>query len=189
MVAVLVGDMGALAVLDSIRARNSQMDAIRAIAAERIVHGETLALLKPVFGLIDRAAKPRNKLAHCVWGTIPQLPDALLLCEPKAMLKVSRSSLQMDGTRTTEAPTESKISFEHGYKTSNDAALALIKTMRDGTEVWRQADFNRPRALLDASIIALAQLTVAISGDPLTQAAAQARAQLVSHLQKSEAPG
>ncbi|KKC39506.1 hypothetical protein WH87_04740 [Devosia epidermidihirudinis] len=186
MASVLLGDTAALAILDSIRARNSQTDAIKAAAQEKIEHEETRALLNPLFKLIERAARPRNMLAHCMWGTIPQLPDALLLCDPKAMLKASRLLLQTEGTRSTTAPSSIKTEFEHELTGSDAVPLAVTKLVRENTEVWRQADFHLPRKLLDRSIIGLTQLTIAISSDPHSAGAAQARSQLKAHLAETE---
>lgn len=186
MASVLIGDAAALAILDAIRARNSQTDAIKAAAAERIEHQETRDLLKPLFKLIDRAAKPRNELAHSLWGTIPELPDALLVSEPKAMLKASRLLLKSNGERKTEAPTPESLSFEHGIKGDNALALEVMRLMRENTTVWRQPDFDLPRRILDRAIVALTQYTIAVSASPNSTEAVQARATLEHHLQETE---
>lgn len=186
MASVLIGDSAALAMLDSIRARNSQTDAIKAAAKDRIEHAETRELLRPLFKLVDRAAGPRNKLAHCLWGTIPELPDALLLSEPRMMLKASRLILQTTGTRSTDALAPNQVDFEHEYNGSDETSHAIMTLMRDGTEVWRQVDFETPRLLLDRTITALTKFTIAVSADPHSAAAAQARSQLKTHLEETE---
>ncbi len=186
MASVLIGDNSALAILDGIRSRNNQTNAIMAAAKERIQHRETRDLLKPLFKLIDRAAKPRNDFAHCLWGTIPELPNALLLCEPKAMLKASRLALNSSGTRSTAAPTPDSVSFEHSLNGNDEIASEIIRVLRDNTHVWRQADFALPENLLNRAIVALTQYTVAISSDPGSHAAMQARVQLTDHLRETE---
>lgn len=102
------------------------------------------------------------------------------------MLRASRLLLKTDGSRKTEAPTPDSLSFEHGVKGDKEAALEITRIMRENTVVWRQADFDLPRTLLDRAIIALTHYTIAVSTNPRSSEAGQARDRLNQHLQETE---
>jgi hypothetical protein len=186
MASILAGDSAAYAILDQIRGKNQQMDAIRAVAVEKIAHTETRDLLKPLFKLINKSAEPRNTLAHRLWGTIPELPDALLLTKAETAIKFGRMMQAAPGETTMAAPTQYSVSVDRKASISNDHAREAIKVLRDGTEVWTQADFDTPRHLLQRAIVALSFYTQAITGSPDDAVAAQARRQLTGFLRETE---
>lgn len=53
------------------------------VLAERKLSPENLKLLRAVIKITKSAQKERDKLAHWIWGLSPQLPDALLLSDPR----------------------------------------------------------------------------------------------------------
>lgn len=53
------------------------------VLAERKLSPDNLKLLRAIIKVSESAQKDRDKLAHWVWGTSPQLPDALLLADPR----------------------------------------------------------------------------------------------------------
>lgn len=73
----------ALSVYSSIQSTRGQMDALRAVA-ESILDSEECDALEAVLSTYKRASADRNRIAHWVWGHSRELPDAVLLCEPKA---------------------------------------------------------------------------------------------------------
>lgn len=186
MASVLIGDNAALALLDQLRSKNQKLDGIRAAAAEKVNHAETRELLRPLFRLIGKASEPRNEFAHCLWGTIDQLPDALLLTDPAAAMKATRLINSSKGKRESLAPTSAEVVFEHAADLSNDSAKEVIRLLRYGTKIWRQSDFNTPWVLLNRATIALSQYTVAVSCSPEDKAAVQARNQLRDFLAETE---
>ncbi|KAA3504575.1 hypothetical protein DXM27_05000 [Rhizobium rhizogenes] len=182
MASVLLGDLTAMFLLDQLKSRNQKLSGIETAVENKISHPETKALLKQLFKLINSAADGRNELAHCLWGTIDQLPNDLLLINPKAALKATRLLTQTNGKKLTEAPDKENISFSHSADTSYDAAVEIIETIRKGTRVWRHEDFDKPLRLLNFSLTALTQYTIAISDDPEALGPSQARAHLAKLL-------
>jgi hypothetical protein len=57
-------------------------------AAERVLKDtpERLKLLRAILALVATNQKARDKLAHWIWGDSRNLPDALLLANPKSLL-------------------------------------------------------------------------------------------------------
>lgn len=182
MASVLLGDLTAMFLLDQLKSRNQKLSGIEVAVENKISHPETKALLKKLFKLINSAAVGRNELAHCLWGTIDQLPNDLLLLNPKAALKAVRLLTQTNGESRTEAPDKENISYSHSADTRYDAAIEIIETIREGTRVWRHEDFDKPLRLLNFSLTALTQYTIAISDDPEALGPRQARAHLAKLL-------
>lgn len=68
--------------LDVQRAKTQALnEAVSSVANEKIRD-----LINAVIGLSKTTKKSRDDLAHHIWGISPQLPDALLLLDPKATL-------------------------------------------------------------------------------------------------------
>jgi hypothetical protein len=186
MASVLLGDAAAFALLDRIKAREQKFEGIRDAMTDRIGDAEAKELLRPIFKLVDDAARPRNKLAHCTWGTIPELPDALLLIEPKAALKMARSFIRQSADMAAVAQTDSTIILEATPKFDKDAALQIIRDVRKGTEVWRHEDFDVPRDLARYAVIALMHYAGVVRSNPSDLAGKQARRQLHEVLTQAE---
>lgn len=187
MASVLIGDAAALALLDQLRSNNQKLDGIRATASERITHEETRDLMKPLFKLIGSAARTRNQFAHCLWGTIEQLPDALLLTQPNSALKAKRLVLGSPGGRSTnQTQNGEELSFEHNSSTQVDLAEAVFELLHQGTEAWKEEDFLIPQTLINRAIVALTIYTVAISAPPTSPEAVAARKQLHDLLKETE---
>lgn len=186
MASILVGDSAAQIILDQIKGKNQQLDALRAVAAEKIADPETRDLLKPLFKLINKSAEARNLLAHRLWGTTSELPDALLLTKTEAAVKFGRTLSAASGTRTVSAASQTSVSLEQATSMENDRALAVMEILRQGTEVWTQEDFQKPRLLLNRAVVALSLYTTAISGPTDDPATKQARRQLTEFLKDTE---
>lgn len=187
LTAVLFGNETALSFLDRIKSQQQKMDAIKSEALAQISHAETRELVRPVFQLLDRAAKPRNKLAHCLWGTIPELPDALLLSEPKQMIRATRLLLKTQGKRETISETEGHSDFQHRFNGNEDIASEIYNLMRGSVEVWTHEDFNTPLLLLDNATAAITALTTAVSTSHDNIGAINARMQVLESLKRVDA--
>lgn len=59
--------------------------AILLAAARSTLSADDNLLFRAVVKQVTSSAKDRHKLAHWLWGWSPQLPDALLLCDPAYM--------------------------------------------------------------------------------------------------------
>jgi len=62
---------------------NSAKSTAISILAERKLDADQLKLLRAIIKVAKSAQKERDKLAHWVWGTSTNLPDALLLSDPR----------------------------------------------------------------------------------------------------------
>lgn len=185
MASMLIGDQLALTFLDNLKSKNQRFDGIRKAAEDRIDHSETKQLLHPVLKLLDKAAEPRNELAHCQWGTIDDLPDALLLTKPAVAIRFARANILSQATTIVTAPTECKLDMEMNTKHSVSYAEEMIEALRSGTQVWRHADFERPLFLATHAVVALTSYSIAIT-QPESAEADQARRQLRDLLKETE---
>lgn len=67
--------------------QSAKTNAIKAAAAN-VLRGRAreLSILEAILSIARTNEKDRNKLAHWTWGDSPNLPDALLLLDPRANL-------------------------------------------------------------------------------------------------------
>jgi hypothetical protein len=73
----------AIAMFATLTAQHLQIGALRA-AAKAALSADDFDVFCAAINVIDSVQTPRNHLAHWIWGSCEQLPDALLLAEPKA---------------------------------------------------------------------------------------------------------
>ena len=64
-----------------------------AVLAERKLSAAHLALLRAILKVAKSGQKERDKLAHWIWGTSEELPEALLLADPRNLTHESGSIL------------------------------------------------------------------------------------------------
>ena len=64
---------------------NAKSSAIRA-AANSVLDENSNRLLNAILAVFKTNQKSRDKLAHWTWGDSPQVPDGLLLANPKAQI-------------------------------------------------------------------------------------------------------
>jgi hypothetical protein len=74
----------ALAMLSELKTQKLQMSAMRA-AAKAVLSPELFETFAAVMFAVDCVQNDRNRLAHWVWGTSPELPDRLLLVNPESL--------------------------------------------------------------------------------------------------------
>lgn len=85
LVRVLGADAApALAMFSTLTAQHLQLGALEAAAKAALTPTE-FDVFKTAMTVTDSVQTPRNHLAHWVWGYCPELPEALLLIEPKAL--------------------------------------------------------------------------------------------------------
>ena len=71
----------------SLSNQSAKNDAIRAAADSFFENGsDELAVFRALLAISKTNEKDRNKLAHWTWGDSPNLPDALLLIDPRTTI-------------------------------------------------------------------------------------------------------
>jgi hypothetical protein len=84
LVRVLGADAApALAMFSTLTAQHLQLGALEA-AAKAALSQEEFDVFKAATNVTDSVQTPRNQLAHWIWASAPELPNALLLAEPKS---------------------------------------------------------------------------------------------------------
>ncbi|MFC3642503.1 hypothetical protein [Aquibium oceanicum] len=78
-------DRAAIAYL-AIETQSAKTQAIRAVA-QSVLNEDHFELLAAILKVAKTAQKSRDKLAHHIWGFSPNLPDALLLVDPRALAR------------------------------------------------------------------------------------------------------
>jgi hypothetical protein len=72
----------------SLEGQSAKANAIKAAAANALAaRGQELQVLEALLSIAKTNEKERNKLAHWVWGDSPNLPDALLLLDPRTNIE------------------------------------------------------------------------------------------------------
>lgn len=69
----------------SLETQSAKTQAIQAVARKALSQ-ENLRLLNAILAVAKTHQKSRDKMAHHVWGESPNLPDALLLADPKTLV-------------------------------------------------------------------------------------------------------
>lgn len=85
LLAAMLGNKArpAVQMFHALSSTNAQTAALEA-AAEAALPGHELSLFRIIMGMVKRAAKRRNMIAHWNWAYSPELPDALLFSDPRA---------------------------------------------------------------------------------------------------------
>jgi hypothetical protein len=132
----------ALAMFSTLTAQRLQMGALEA-AAEATLCSDEFDVFKACLNATDAAQTPRNHLAHWFWGGCVQIPDALLLADPK-MLRQHDREMQ-------------KLLFDSDTKGVNLADMAKVASPNpDDVLVYKKGDLERARRdLIEAADIAL----------------------------------
>ena len=75
----------AAAIYASLTGSNAQKDSLRAVG-ETVMSPDEQDVFEALLSLTTAAAKDRARIAHHVWGHSPELPDAVLLGDPKGLM-------------------------------------------------------------------------------------------------------
>ena len=118
----------AMVMLAAINNNNIKQKAYIELARNRL-NDEDVAIFEGVLAACTSADKERNRLAHDLWATEPQLPDSVVLINAREYSKIAaRSHLLQDATDL-----------------SSEAPEALIRTIRASGLVYVSDDFVRIR--------------------------------------------
>lgn len=75
-------DADAAAIFVALETRSAKSAAIDTLARLKL-DDKHLALLRAIISIVNSTQKTRDKLAHWTWGISPQIPDAVLLSDPR----------------------------------------------------------------------------------------------------------
>jgi hypothetical protein len=128
----------ALAMFSTLTAQHLQLGALEAAAKVALTEQE-FDMFKAAINITDSVQTPRNHLAHWIWASCLELPDALLLAEPKSAKERDREFMHAMDTGTTEL---AELAQLNSYDPSK-------------VQVYREGDLQRAsRDLEEASLIA-----------------------------------
>jgi hypothetical protein len=111
------------AVYASLIANAVQKDAIRAVA-RLALDEEQNDVLEAILKLYATAAKERNKIAHWVWGSTPELPGKALLVEPSYLALYHAEYREYEDRRNRKHP-------QIGEKPGMDTGRIFVYTSED----------------------------------------------------------
>jgi len=77
----------AAAIYSSLISPAAQKDAFRALAAIALSSDDEKDIFEAILAVFDTAIKPRNKIAHWIWGFSGNIPDGVLLGKPDALAR------------------------------------------------------------------------------------------------------
>lgn len=66
---------------------NAPKDAAIVAAAESVLTGDMLEVLRAIMAIAKTNEKARDKLAHGIWGECTKLPDALVVVDPRNLIE------------------------------------------------------------------------------------------------------
>jgi hypothetical protein len=133
----------AIAMFATLTAQHLQMGALEA-AAKAALSADDFDVFLATMSVIDSVQTPRNHLAHWIWGHCDQLPDALLLADPRA-LKERDQKMMAAVHRFDKGATLSRF----------DEIIELQKYDPATVLVYRHGDLERAeRDLLEAAKVA-----------------------------------
>jgi hypothetical protein len=145
LVSVLGADAEpAIAMFATLTAQYLQMGALQA-AAKAALSADDFDVFCAAINMTVSVRTSRNHLAHWIWGTCEQLPDALLLAEPKA---------QKDRDR------ELKLAFERADGPDVNEIINLNRYDPATVLVYRRDDLERAKRDLEDAAWITALLTV-----------------------------
>jgi hypothetical protein len=93
---------------------SDQMSSLAA-AAKAALPPDQFEIFAAIMSAVDRVQNERNRLAHWVWGTCPELPDRLLLANPE-ILKVQKIRVKEHTTKVMKQTTRLREHAEGAKK-------------------------------------------------------------------------
>ena len=148
----------AIAMFSTLTAQHLQLGALEAAAKAALTPIE-FDIFRAGMDVTDRVQTPRNHLAHWIWGSCPELPDALCVAEPKRAKEIDREltlALERSDTKGVNTAEMSRLN-------SYDNAKILV---------YREADLERASRDLEQG--SLSTFLVVIYLDGLFRGPAQA---------------
>ena len=123
----------AIAMFATLTAQRQQIGTLEA-AAKAALSPNEFDVFRAAISMTESVQTPRNHLAHWIWGTCEQLPDALLLAEPKA---------QKDRERKL------KLAFERPAGPDVNEIINLNRYDLATVLVYRRGDLERAKRDLE----------------------------------------
>jgi hypothetical protein len=133
----------AVAILTAIKNNNIRAEAFRAVA-ETVLAGEKLELLNAVLAKCETADKERNRIAHWVWATEKQLPDAVALLDPRKIAGVQQNV---------------SILSDHN-KPSVEEIAAIADILRNAALIYRADDLESAHNHVQRAIVLVITLSI-----------------------------
>lgn len=122
----------ALAMFGALQSNAAKIATVTA-AANTLLIGDELEAFQAIMPLAKTAADQRHKFAHHLWGVCDELPDALLLVDPKHSL-----NWQIDLNEAMAKPLMQRLGSIFDANTEFD----LPKFPNDKIDVYRKSDFD-----------------------------------------------
>lgn len=94
-----------LAILRTLQKSHLKREALLSVARE-VLNEELLDLLTAVLAICEPVEKERNKLAHWLWGIENQIPDKVILIDPKDFDRINTAIIEIklgDGLKIEDA--------------------------------------------------------------------------------------
>jgi hypothetical protein len=129
-----------MAMYTAIVSTSAQMAALQA-AAEEVLSPERLELMGALLIVVKRAAAKRNKIAHWIWGISLEVPDALVLIPPTAVLTLHTTNSEYmaafkAGQSVPNPSTLPGLDLTKAYAYRDEHFMDIIDEI---TEVWSNA--------------------------------------------------
>lgn len=151
MVIVLGTDAAAaLAIYDSLDSPRQQMRALKA-AAQAHLPSEKFDIFLAAISVVETAQRDRNKIAHWVWTSCPEFPDALILTDPSY---ISEYMFKFQSCLESVL----KRSF------SEFDAKALVRQNAEKILVYRVDDLRRSLSVLEEARVVIFRLGTFLEG-------------------------
>ena len=163
------------AMFDSIPATRAKVKAIKAVARETLSNREDNDLLDSIFKLYASAAKSRNNLAHHIWGTLDELPKALLIVDPTGINALSRLNQKYSPLGGLKDYGKTGVGFEKNSSPPDSEVQSVTEEYRSSIRVWVENDFIEAQKRLDKTFIAITTFTMILVSGTTSQKAKESR--------------
>lgn len=137
----------AAATFAAIRNFQTRQDAIRKQAEIGLKDQRDKGILNAILKIYSSTAKSRDKIAHHLWGTHDDFPDAIILVDPTTLRDIS--------TATQAHKVNDDFTFDDAVKYQED--------MRQAMMVWRTKDFADVAGRADRGFVLATMFSIMIS--------------------------
>lgn len=128
-----------LTIFEGLSGAQAQARALKRVAQD-VLDVDDQALLKRVMACCKLASDARDLICHRLWLMDHQLPDAVILCEPSAMWRLS---LRADALNETNQVTVANV-------------MDVQDQIRKAAQVWYLSDFDFAKRQAGGACVALA---------------------------------
>ncbi len=125
-----VDSSAAMRMYAAVEGFHNQRQMVRAVARSNL-SGSDLEAFEDTFDAVNQSAKQRHRFAHWIWGVSENLPNDLLLMEPKEYWRLHGAMYDFERDNDVDSP-----SFVSNFPTF-DRKKILVYTEKDITGVVR----------------------------------------------------